>query len=88
MRRHEQGAAAAGAACTVDVSYHPAPWEQRWRANVSLLADASELWIRGCAAVLDESDAVRAWLLKFDEQACCCCDVIRGTPRKWRLLLL
>ena len=49
-------------ACAVAASYHPAPWEQMWRANVSRIADASELWLRGCTVILDESEAIRTWL--------------------------
>lgn len=48
--------------CQPSVSYHAAPWEHAWRANISALARAEIGWNVGCQEILKDRKRIDEWL--------------------------
>lgn len=51
-----------GAGCSLSHTYHAAPWERFWRANVSSLAGHTFIWERGCTALMRDQPLIDEWL--------------------------
>ena len=64
MRTRDYGDAPAD--CRPSVSYHAAPWERAWRANISALASAEIGWEVGCREILKDRERIDEWLRASD----------------------